>query len=60
MKLIGNTKSKMAKNKSGENVPHLEIVELVLVHGNTVNNALLKTNIPGLHQEFCLYFKSTN
>ena len=35
MKLLG---SKMTKDKNGENVPHLEIVELVLVHCNLVNN----------------------
>ena len=38
MKLLGSTKSKTTKNKNGENVPHLEIVELVLVHCNIVNN----------------------
>ena len=38
MKLLGNTESKMTKVKNGENVPHLEIVELVLVHCNLVNN----------------------
>ena len=38
MKLLGNTKSKITKDKNGENVPHLEIVELVLVHCNLVNN----------------------
>ena len=38
MKLIGSTKSKITKNKNGENVPHLEVVELVLVHCNLVNN----------------------
>ena len=27
MKLLGSTKSKIAKVKNGENVPHLEIVE---------------------------------
>ena len=32
MKLLGSTKSKMAKNETGENVPNLEIVEVVLVH----------------------------
>ena len=26
------------KDKNGENVPHLEVVELVLVHCNLVNN----------------------
>ena len=38
MKLLGNTESKITKNKNGENVPHLEVVELVLVHCNLVNN----------------------
>ena len=38
MKLRGNTESKITKDKNGENVPHLEIVELVLVHCSLVNN----------------------
>ena len=38
MKLLGSTESKINKDKNGENVPHLDIVELVLVHGNLVNN----------------------
>ena len=38
MKLLGSTESKITKDKNGENVPHLEIIELVLVHCNVVNN----------------------
>ena len=38
MKLLGSTESKITKDKNDENVPHLEIVELVLVHCNLVNN----------------------
>ena len=38
MKLFGSTESKLTKDKNSENVPHLEIVELVLVHCNLVNN----------------------
>ena len=38
MKLPGRTESKITKDKNGENVPHLEVVELVLVHCNLVNN----------------------
>ena len=38
MKLLGSTESKITKDKNGENVPHLEIVELVLVHCNLINN----------------------
>ena len=38
MKLLGSTENKITKDKNGENVPHLEIVELVLIHCNIVNN----------------------
>ena len=38
MKLPGNTKSKITKDKNGGNAPHLEITEVVLVHFNIVNN----------------------
>ena len=38
MKLLGNTKSNITKDKNGENVRHLEITEVVLVHCNIVNN----------------------
>ena len=38
MKLLGSTESKITKDKNSENVPYLEIVELVLVHCNLVNN----------------------
>ena len=38
MKLLGSTKNKITKDKNGENVPHLEITEVILVHCNNVNN----------------------
>ena len=38
MKLFGSAESKITKDKNGENVPHLEVVELVLIHCNLVNN----------------------
>ena len=38
MKLLGSTISKINKDKNGEDVPHLEIVEVVLVHCNLVNH----------------------
>ena len=38
MKLLGSTENKLTKDKNGENVPYLEIAELVLVHYNLVNN----------------------
>ena len=38
MKLLGSTKSKITKNDKSENVPNLEISEVVLAHFNIVNN----------------------
>ena len=38
MKLLDSIESKITKDKNRENMPHLEIVELVLVHCNLVNN----------------------
>ena len=38
MRLLGSTESKITKDKNGEDVPHLEIVELVLIHCSLVNN----------------------
>ena len=38
MKLLGSTESKITKDKNGENVPHLEVAELVLAHCSLVNN----------------------
>ena len=46
MKLLGNTGSKITKDKNGENVPHLEITEAVLVHCNIVNIHCLYTFVP--------------
>ena len=37
MKLLGSTRSKITKDENGDNVPHLEINELILVHCNIVN-----------------------
>ena len=38
MKLLGSTESRITKDKNGENVSHLEITEVVLVHCDLVNN----------------------
>ena len=52
MKLLRSTESKIPKDKNGENVPHLEVVELVSVHCNLVNNdyqqdsRILYTSVP--------------
>ena len=34
IKLLGSNKNKITKDKNGENLPHLEITEVVLVHCN--------------------------
>ena len=38
MKLLGSSKSKVNKEKKGENMSHLETTELVLIHCNIVSN----------------------
>ena len=38
MKLLESTKDKITEDKNGENVPHLENTEVVMVHCNIVNN----------------------
>ena len=37
MKLFGSTKSKITTDKNNENVPHLEVNQVVLVHCDIVN-----------------------
>ena len=39
MNLLGNTKSKITKDKNRENVPCLEITEVVSLHCNVVSNS---------------------
>ena len=38
MELLGSTENKITKDKNGENVLHLEITEVGLVHYNFVDN----------------------
>ena len=38
MKLLGSNETRKTKDKNGENVPHLEITKVVLVHCNIANN----------------------
>ena len=45
MKLLGYTKNKIAKDKNGENVPHLEVTEVILVHCCIVNNDYQRDSI---------------
>ena len=37
MKLLGSTESKITEDKNGENVPDLEMTEIVLILWNAVN-----------------------
>ena len=39
MKLLESTKSKIKKDKNGDNEPYLEIIEVVLIHCNVLNNS---------------------
>ena len=45
MILLGSTESKITEDKNDENVPHLEIVELVLIHCNIVNKNYQQNSI---------------
>ena len=45
MKLLGSAENKINKDRNGKNVPHLEIVEVVLVHCNLVNNDYQQNSI---------------
>ena len=38
MKLLGSTENRITKEKKGKYAPHLEIIEVVLLHCNIVNN----------------------
>ena len=49
-KLLGRTEKVIGKDKNGENVPKLEIVDVTLMHCNVFNNSVIKK-----HQKFYLY-----
>ena len=53
MKLLGSTKRKITKDKNGENVPHLEVVELVLVLSTLLIMIISKI------QEYCIRLYQT-
>ena len=54
MKLLVNIKNKINKDKDGENVPHLETTEAVLVHCNIVKMII------NMIQESCIYLFRIN
>ena len=66
MKLLGITKNKITEDKNSEKVPHLEIVEVVLVHCDIVNNdyqqdsRVLYTFVPNKSFGSLLEISSTN
>ena len=66
MELLGSTKNKITKDKNGEDVPHLEITEVILVHCNIVNNdyqqdlRVLYTFVPNKPFGSLLEISSTN
>ena len=66
MKLLGNTKNKITKDKNGENMPHLEITEVILVHCNIANNdyqqdsRVLYTFVPNKPFDSLLEISPTN
>ena len=49
MKLLGGNESNITKDKNGENVPHLEITEIVLVHCNIVSNDYQQDSMCYIH-----------
>ena len=65
IKLLGSTENKTTNNKNGENVPHLEITEVV-VHYNIVNNdyqqdsRVLYAFVPNKHLYSWLEISPTN
>ena len=66
MKLLGSTENKITEDKNGENVPHLEITEVVLVRCDTVNkdyqqySRVLYTFVPNKPFGSLLEISSTN
>ena len=66
IKLLGSTKNEITKDKNGENVPHLKITEVVLVHCDIVNNdyhqgsRVLYTFVPNKPFDSLLEISPTN
>ena len=56
MKLLGMFKSRIIKDKNGENVPRLEIIEVVLVQCNIVNNNYQQNSIHLFLINYLVYY----
>ena len=52
MKLLGSTKIKITKDKNGENVPYLDIPEVVLVHCSIIVNNDYQQDLIVLYTSF--------
>ena len=52
MKLLGSTENEIAKDGNGENVPHIEITEVVLVRCN-----IFIMNINKIQEYYTLLFQ---
>ena len=66
MKVLENTKSKINKDKNGENVHHLKITEIILAHCNIVtdnyqhDSKVLNTFNPNKTFDLVLVLKTFN
>ena len=66
MKLLGSTKNKITEDSNGENVPQLQITEVVLAHCDIVNNdyqqysRVLYTFVPNKPFDSLLEISPTN
>ena len=47
--LFGSTRNKITKTENGKNVRNLEIIEVVLVHSNTVDNNYQRNSKSCIH-----------
>ena len=50
MKLLGSTKNKITRDEKSENVPYLEITEVVLINCNVVNYSYQRNS------RYCIHF----
>ena len=60
MKLLGSTKSKIIKDENDENLPHLKITEVVLVHCNIINSYSHHHSVVLYTFRFVLLFSHTS
>ena len=54
MKLLGSTENEITKDKNGENVPHLEITEVVLVYCDVILLIMINSK---MHEYYIRLFR---